>query len=345
MCTTETRSGGHPFTRGETASPMQTAAGTSTVDPSRSCDSRGSRAQCSAVWTQNKTAERQGDPMCPPPNNVNHPNPSPLFSRGPSSSVSLSMSTKFHSRTSSFVDPRTGYLIERTELPLQNAHDSSRHDPYPHKSKHAFVSAQTESEDEDSDVSDEPDEADSPVWASIARQADALAIHPDLRFLARYLLSLARIVRAFEGRLRRFPILVRIHRSCDVSPLVQAIFLVVVALAMVRRAMVSHARLVSNVLGALYPALQSVMAIEKPQMEDDEKLLTYWSVFGLFSVLDHASPQIQLIYPAYYTTKLSILFWIYARGGATKVYNTFYRPLLVKVSCWNVLSLSPICLR
>ncbi|KAI8607794.1 TB2/DP1, HVA22 family-domain-containing protein [Chytriomyces sp. MP71] len=207
-------------------------------------------------------------------------------------------------------------------------------DPAPHGSTAATVPGAfpfSVSEAElDSDATTATDEAGTPVSAAIARQAEALAIHRDLRFLARYTLSLARIVRVLELRLRRFPILVHIHKTYDVSPLLQASVLVVVGMAIVRRAMKTNARLVSNVIGALYPALQSVLAIERPRADDDEKLLTYWSLFGLFSVLDHAAPQIQLLYPAYFSTKMSILYWIYARGGASKLYNTFYRPLLVK---------------
>ncbi|KAJ3003747.1 UNVERIFIED_CONTAM: Receptor expression-enhancing protein 5 [Siphonaria sp. JEL0065] len=94
--------------------------------------------------------------------------------------------------------------------------------------------------------------------------------------------------------------------------------------------MKQNARLVSNLLGFVYPALMSVLAIERPRDGDEERLFTYWTAFGAFTVLDHLSPQILALYPAYFTTKMSLLYWLYSKEGSFMVYRKVLRPLLVK---------------
>ncbi|KAJ3062120.1 Receptor expression-enhancing protein 5, partial [Podochytrium sp. JEL0797] len=115
---------------------------------------------------------------------------------------------------------------------------------------------------------------------------------PDLRPYTAHLLAAANLIKHAEQRCHASPFLMQMYRLSEVPPLSQAVVLVLVGLAVLRKAMKTHARFLSNLFGAVYPALMSILAIERPRPDDDERLLTYWSVFGLFSILDHASPQI-----------------------------------------------------
>ncbi|KAL8443187.1 hypothetical protein Emed_006926 [Eimeria media] len=69
--------------------------------------------------------------------------------------------------------------------------------------------------------------------------------------------------------------------------------------------------LVCDVAGFLYPAWMSFRAIETPGTEDDKLWLTYWVVYGAFSLVEYFVDF--------------ILFW-----GAESVYNIIIRPFLLE---------------
>ncbi|ORY45684.1 hypothetical protein BCR33DRAFT_716327 [Rhizoclosmatium globosum] len=128
------------------------------------------------------------------------------------------------------------------------------------------------------------------------------------------------------------PLLSYIYKQYDVPPLSQFIVLVLVGLSVFRRALQKNARFLSNVLGVAYPSLMSLLAVERPREKDEERLFTYCEdYFRMLSNIGSSIPQILALYPAYFTTKMSILYWLYAKDGALKVYRGLFRPLLVKV--------------
>ena len=46
-------------------------------------------------------------------------------------------------------------------------------------------------------------------------------------------------------------------------------------------------QLLANTVGFLYPAYCSIKALESSTKIDDTQWLTYWVVFGLFSVIEY----------------------------------------------------------
>ncbi len=44
--------------------------------------------------------------------------------------------------------------------------------------------------------------------------------------------------------------------------------------------------LLTNIIGVAYPAFMSFVALESEGTDDDKLWLTYWVVFGLFTILD-----------------------------------------------------------
>ncbi|KAI9340511.1 TB2/DP1, HVA22 family-domain-containing protein [Obelidium mucronatum] len=169
-----------------------------------------------------------------------------------------------------------------------------------------------------------------PSQTHVRRQLQRLSRNSDLAPYLGYLHALARVLHLVEKYAHSFPLLMHLYRKYEVPPLTQAALIAPAALSVFRRAMQHHARLVSSLFGVAYPALMSVLAVERPRDGDEERLFTYWTAFGIFTVLDHLSPQILALYPAYFTTKMSILYWLYSKEGSFLVYRKFLRPLLVK---------------
>ncbi|KAL8271705.1 hypothetical protein Esti_004381 [Eimeria stiedai] len=93
--------------------------------------------------------------------------------------------------------------------------------------------------------------------------------------------------------------------------------------------------LVCDVAGFLYPAWMSFRAIETPGTEDDKLWLTYWVVYGAFSLVEYFVDFILFWVPFYYLLKFCFLLYLAlpcfkARRGAESVYNIIIRPLLLE---------------
>lgn len=89
---------------------------------------------------------------------------------------------------------------------------------------------------------------------------------------------------------------------------------------------------ITNIVGILYPAYWSIKAIESSGVDDDKQWLTYWVVFGLFSIIDLFSGFILHFIPFYFFIKLSFLIWCFMPNfkGAIFVYDKFLVKLFKK---------------
>jgi len=85
-------------------------------------------------------------------------------------------------------------------------------------------------------------------------------------------------------------------------------------------------------LGVVFPAIQSMKAIESPEEDDDKQWLTYWIVFGVFSFVDLFAGSILKFIPFYFILKIIFLLWLFLPNfnGALKVYNLVIYKLFKK---------------
>ncbi|KAJ3292777.1 Receptor expression-enhancing protein 5 [Borealophlyctis nickersoniae] len=132
-----------------------------------------------------------------------------------------------------------------------------------------------------------------------------------------------------ERKAHSNPILISIWHNAGVPPVTFAVLALVAVLASVRRMLKRSPLLLSNLVGVVYPAYSSIKAVERPQADDDERWLTYWSIYGLFTILDTSATSILKRIP-YFVPKMAILYWLFGRDGSLVMYRKVIRPFLVR---------------
>eukprot|EP00997_Jenningsia_sp_PLL12_P008085 NODE_4805_length_626_cov_56.831889_g4135_i0.p1 GENE.NODE_4805_length_626_cov_56.831889_g4135_i0~~NODE_4805_length_626_cov_56.831889_g4135_i0.p1 ORF type:complete len:173 (+),score=48.09 NODE_4805_length_626_cov_56.831889_g4135_i0:29-547(+) len=88
------------------------------------------------------------------------------------------------------------------------------------------------------------------------------------------------------------------------------------------------ASIITNIVGVAYPVFMSFIALESEGADDDKMWLTYWVVFGAFSILDSITGIILRFIPFYYVLKLAFLIWCFhpSSVGSLSIYNNFILP-------------------
>ena len=92
------------------------------------------------------------------------------------------------------------------------------------------------------------------------------------------------------------------------------------------------ASFMANIVGFLYPAYASFQAIESKGKDDDTQWLTYWLVFGVFSLVDQFTEVILQFVPFYHLAKMGFLVWLYLpqTQGAKSIYDSYLRPIFAQ---------------
>ncbi|KAF9291224.1 ER membrane protein DP1/Yop1 [Mortierella alpina] len=91
-------------------------------------------------------------------------------------------------------------------------------------------------------------------------------------------------------------------------------------------------KLLSNILGWVYPAYRSFKALETPSKDDDKQWLTYWAVYGFVSILESFTDVLLYWFPFYFFLKSVFLLWLMipSFNGAATIYSRILRPFLVQ---------------
>lgn len=86
--------------------------------------------------------------------------------------------------------------------------------------------------------------------------------------------------------------------------------------------------IITNLIGVAYPVFMSFYALESDGGDDDKQWLTYWVVFGIFTIADQFAGFILSFIPFYYVLKVAVLIWLFHPStlGAITVYETYIAP-------------------
>ncbi|KXS14187.1 hypothetical protein M427DRAFT_112826 [Gonapodya prolifera JEL478] len=89
-------------------------------------------------------------------------------------------------------------------------------------------------------------------------------------------------------------------------------------------------QLLSNLVGFLYPAWASFVAMETASTSDDKQWLTYWIVFAIFNLAEHFNDFLLYWIPFYFFFKTIFAVWLYLpqSRGAEVLYTKFVKPTL-----------------
>jgi receptor expression-enhancing protein 5/6 len=92
------------------------------------------------------------------------------------------------------------------------------------------------------------------------------------------------------------------------------------------------ATILTLAITVLYPAVKSIQALESETRDDDKEWLTYWIIFGLFTLIDDCCGCILSCIPYYFWIKLAFFVFLFApqTRGAQLLYRSVVKDLLDK---------------
>lgn len=76
--------------------------------------------------------------------------------------------------------------------------------------------------------------------------------------------------------------------------------------------LVFGATILTLFITVLYPAAKSIQALETDATDDDKEWLTYWIIFGIFTLLDDFLGCVLNMIPYYFWIKLAFFVFLFA---------------------------------
>jgi len=91
----------------------------------------------------------------------------------------------------------------------------------------------------------------------------------------------------------------------------------------------------TNTLAFVYPTYASIKALISEDKRDDTQWLTYWFVYGFFSLFEQVFLVQSVALPMYFSAKLLFLFWCQFAKGADLLHMLFIKPFFMALSVFS----------
>ena len=80
---------------------------------------------------------------------------------------------------------------------------------------------------------------------------------------------------------------------------------------------------ITQCVAIIFPAYCSMQAIASPETDDDTQWLTYWTIYGIFTLVETFFGYFLHVLPFYFFIKMAFLIWLFLPNfnGATWIYN------------------------
>lgn len=148
-----------------------------------------------------------------------------------------------------------------------------------------------------------------------------------------------------ESKTHSNPLLVAIWKKLGLPPLTTASFGAGILLLLVRKLFQKSPMFLSNLFGTLLPAYYSIKAInantekdEKEIQSEKTQIFTYWSLYGLITLLDPSADAIIEKVRFYYLPKLALIYYLWFGKGAQKLYLNILQPFLAKYGGYSTIT-------
>ena len=88
----------------------------------------------------------------------------------------------------------------------------------------------------------------------------------------------------------------------------------------------------TTLVGVVYPIIRSIIALETQDKNDDTQWLTYWSIYGILSLIDECTSILLNRIPYYFFIKVCFLIWLFnpMTLGAQKIFESVVKPIMKK---------------
>ena len=128
----------------------------------------------------------------------------------------------------------------------------------------------------------------------------------------------------------RLPIVQKISQKTKAEP--QMIIVGVIGVFALFCLLPFLGNLLTTTVCFLLPAYYTFKAIESADQADDNRLLTYWIIFGLVYSMDELFRSILGFIPGYHLFRFGAMLYLYRNtfGGAEMIYSQFVKPLFNK---------------
>jgi receptor expression-enhancing protein 5/6 len=99
--------------------------------------------------------------------------------------------------------------------------------------------------------------------------------------------------------------------------------------------LLSGLRALVHLVAYIYPGWQSLKALNSENRNDDTLWLSYWVIYGFFTVFESVTDLLLHRIPLYEFVKMGFYVYLYEMRGALTVYEHVLRPLVIKAESFR----------